>query len=69
MKGVVKEVFLPWYNAFRFFLQNIERRESTEGIAFVPNPEKAHSTENPTDVWIIAATQGLIKYVHEWILG
>ncbi len=65
VKGVVKEVFLPWYNAFRFFLQNIERRETMGGTKFVPNPEKAQSTENPTDVWIIAATQGLIKYVHE----
>lgn len=65
VKGVVKEVFLPWYNAFRFFLQNIERRETTSGVTFVPNVEKAHSTKNPTDIWIIAATQGLIKYVHE----
>eukprot|EP00551_Chaetoceros_affinis_P005894 CAMPEP_0203662048 /NCGR_PEP_ID=MMETSP0090-20130426/151_1 /ASSEMBLY_ACC=CAM_ASM_001088 /TAXON_ID=426623 /ORGANISM="Chaetoceros affinis, Strain CCMP159" /LENGTH=1150 /DNA_ID=CAMNT_0050524789 /DNA_START=83 /DNA_END=3532 /DNA_ORIENTATION=- len=65
VKGVVKEVFLPWYNAFRFFLQNIERREATGGTKFVPNPEKAQATTNPTDVWIIAATQGLIKYVHE----
>lgn len=31
--GVVKEVFLPWYNAFRFFLQNVERWEGgTESL-------------------------------------
>ena len=65
VKGVVKEVFLPWYNAFRFFLQNIERREGTSGIKFVPDAKKAQSTKNPTDIWIVAATQGLIKYVHE----
>ena len=65
VKGVVKEVFLPWYNAFRFFLQNVERRETMGGPKFVPNSERAHSTKNPTDIWILAATQGLIKFVHE----
>jgi isoleucyl-tRNA synthetase len=65
VKGVIKEVFLPWYNAFRFFLQNVERRENTGGPKFVPSPERAHSTKNPTDIWMLAATQGLIKYVHE----
>ncbi|KAL3911779.1 MAG: hypothetical protein SGILL_007149 [Bacillariaceae sp.] len=63
--GVVKEVFLPWYNAFRFFLQNMERLESETGTKFTPSVEKVKSTTNPTDVWISAATQELIKLVHE----
>ena len=64
--GVVKEVFLPLYNAFRFFVQNLERWESKkEGNKFAPSKDKVRSTTNPTDVWISAATQGLIKYVHE----
>eukprot|EP00566_Odontella_aurita_P004184 CAMPEP_0113545400 /NCGR_PEP_ID=MMETSP0015_2-20120614/11240_1 /TAXON_ID=2838 /ORGANISM="Odontella" /LENGTH=1181 /DNA_ID=CAMNT_0000445761 /DNA_START=46 /DNA_END=3591 /DNA_ORIENTATION=+ /assembly_acc=CAM_ASM_000160 len=66
--GVVKEVFLPLYNAFRFFAQNVDRWEgggSTEGRKFVPSVDKVKSTTNPTDVWISAATQGLIKYVHQ----
>lgn len=62
--GVVKEVFLPLYNAFRFFLQNVERWEENGG-KFVPSADKVKATTNPTDVWISAATQGLIKYVHE----
>lgn len=62
--GVVKEVFLPLYNAFRFFIQNMERWEAKSGCKFVPCKEKVRST-NPTDVWISAATQGLIKFVHE----
>lgn len=62
--GVIKEVFLPWYNAFRFFVQNIERWESN-GNKFVPSLEKVKATTNSTDVWISAATQGLIKFVHE----
>jgi len=63
--GVVKEVFLPLYNAFRFFVQNMERWESNSGSNFVPSTDKVRATTNPTDVWISAATQGLIKFVHE----
>ena len=63
--GVVKEVFLPLYNAFRFFSQNLERLEANTGTKFVPSKEKVSATTNPTDVWITAATQGLIKFVHE----
>jgi isoleucyl-tRNA synthetase len=62
--GVVKEVFLPWYNAFRFFIQNMERMEAS-GRKFVPSLEKVRATKNATDVWISAATQGLIKFVHQ----
>jgi len=58
--GVVKEVFLPWYNAFRFFMQNVSRKGE-----FVPDMAKVVTSTNPTDVWIQALTQGLIKYVHE----
>lgn len=63
--GVVKEVFLPWYNAFRFFLQNVERWESDTGKKFSPNVELIKATSNPTDIWISAATQELIKFVHD----
>jgi isoleucyl-tRNA synthetase len=62
--SVVKEVFLPWYNAFRFFLQNVDRLEA-RGAKFVPSVDKVKATTNATDIWISAATQGLIKYVHE----
>jgi len=62
--GVVKEVFLPWYNAFRFFIQNVERLEG-RGQKFIPSVDKVKATTNPTDIWISAATQGLIKFVHQ----
>jgi isoleucyl-tRNA synthetase len=62
--GVVKEVFLPWYNAFRFFLQNVERWEGSTGRKLVPSMKKLKSITNSTDTWISAATQELIKFVH-----
>ena len=64
VRGVVKEVFLPWFNAFRFMMQNIERFESM-GQTFVPSLDKVRGTTNATDVWISAAIQKLIKCVHE----
>jgi isoleucyl-tRNA synthetase len=61
VRGVVKEVFLPWYNSLRFLLQNIERRDTK----FVPNIDMVRASTNPTDIWISAATQDLIKFVRE----
>lgn len=66
--GVVKEVFLPWYNAVRFFSQNLDRWERN-GTKFVPSVDKVKATTNPTDIWISAATQGLIKFVHDEMQG
>lgn len=66
--GVVKEVFLPWYNAFRFFVQNVERFEGL-GKKFLPSKGKVVATTNATDIWISAATQGLIKFVHQEMLA
>ena len=34
--AVVKDVFLPWYNAYRFLVQNVLRLQQQTGIAFEP---------------------------------
>ena len=34
--AVVKEVFLPWYNAYRFLAQNVARWEAETGSRFDP---------------------------------
>lgn len=65
VRGVAKDVFLRLYHAFRLLLQNVERWEAANNGAFVPDVEKVRATTNPTDVWISAATQRLIKYVRE----
>ncbi len=65
--GVVKEVFLPLYNAVQFFVQNVERWEANSTKKFSPSTDKVRATTNPTDVWISAATQGLINsYMKKW---
>lgn len=62
---VVREVFLPWYNAFRFFSQNVHRWESATGSTFVPDSALAASSSNDLDVWIQASLTNLVQFVHQ----
>jgi len=66
--GIVKEVFNPWYNVYRFLLQNITRWETNNNKVFTFNVKMTHSDkklENIMDKWIIASSQHLIKFVRE----
>eukprot|EP01041_Mallomonas_annulata_P002801 gene2801-5516_t len=62
---VVRGVLLPWFNAFRFFIQCIQRLETTNGTKFIPSPILAKSSTNDVDVWILAAIYGLVSFVHQ----
>ena len=35
VKGIVRDVFLPWFNAYRFLIQNISRWEKSTNQAFI----------------------------------
>jgi len=61
--AVIKEVFLPWYNAFRFFVQNARRLELEDGIVFAYDPSQHIASTNVMDIWILAAAQSLTQYV------
>lgn len=65
VKEVVRGVFLPWYNAFRFFVQCVERWELDNGTNFRPDDAVAYASTNDVDIWILAATQGLVQFVHK----
>lgn len=64
VRDVVKDVFLPWYNAFRFLLQNIEIYVQANNKTFCYNEEKIES-QNIMDKWILSFTQSLLSYVHK----
>jgi isoleucyl-tRNA synthetase len=60
VRNVVRDIFLPWFNAYRFLIQNITRWEGRSGKRFVFDPELkykliANPDSNYTDNWIIAA--------------
>jgi isoleucyl-tRNA synthetase len=69
VNDVVRGVFLPWYNAFRFFIQCVENNENITQATFVPNVEISKSSTNDVDVWILASSLGLVKFVHQEMQG
>ncbi|KAI5582910.1 hypothetical protein BDE02_07G117900 [Populus trichocarpa] len=64
--NVVKDVFLPWYNAYRFLVQNAKRLE-VEGLApFTPiDSATLQDSSNVLDQWINSATQSLVHFVRQ----
>ncbi len=67
VKDVVKNIFLPWYNAYRFLIQNIMKLEtkSSKPFVFVENIEELAPKFNVTDRWIESALQTLIAQVRK----
>ncbi|XP_066285526.1 isoleucine--tRNA ligase, cytoplasmic-like isoform X3 [Branchiostoma lanceolatum] len=63
VRDVLKDVFLPWYNAYRFLIQNVIRLEKEDGLTFVYNADTVVSSDNIMDRWILSFTQSLIQFV------
>lgn len=57
---------MPWFNAYRFLVQNISRYEQTTGENFVYDSKlktTMGANHNFMDRWIVSANQNLIKFV------
>ncbi|KAK3229154.1 hypothetical protein Dsin_001035 [Dipteronia sinensis] len=68
--GVVKDVFLPWYNAYRFLVQNAKRLEIEGGAPFTPiDLATLQKSSNVLDQWINSATQSLVHFVRQEMDG
>ncbi|CAN7013934.1 unnamed protein product [Brassica rapa subsp. trilocularis] len=63
--SVVKDVFLPWYNAYRFLVQNAKRLEIEGSGPFVPTDLATLRSSNVLDQWIHSATQSLVCFVRQ----
>jgi len=64
-KGVrdcLKDVLLPWFNAFRFLVEGMKKYQSPSK-PFKPDTNVALQSKNLMDRWILAASSGLIKFV------
>ncbi|KAK9088613.1 hypothetical protein Scep_027695 [Stephania cephalantha] len=62
--GVVKDVFLPWYNAYRFLVQNAKRLEMEGFATFIPmDLISLQASSNVLDQWIYSATESLVQFV------
>ncbi|XP_029548667.1 isoleucine--tRNA ligase, cytoplasmic [Salmo trutta] len=62
VRDVLKDVFLPWYNAYRFLVQNVQRLHKEDGISFLYNEATAKCSDNIMDKWIQSFTQSLIQF-------
>lgn len=60
VNDVVRNVLLPWFNAFRFYMQCLERWELQACSQFSPDSAMAYSSTNDVDIWILAAVNGLV---------
>lgn len=61
VRDVIKDVFLPWYNAFRFLIQNVERIVQEDKIDY--RFDEMAERENVMDKWVTSFTQSLIRFV------
>jgi len=63
--NLLKEVFIPWLNAYRFFVFQVERYQKDEGELFQYDEASMGNSKNPMDRWILSFTQSLLKMVHK----
>lgn len=66
VRDIIKDVFLPWYNAYRFLFQNIYRYvkdEPTANNQFKYDPTVVAGATNIMDVWIRSFKESLVEFV------
>uniref|UniRef100_A0A8D2N0S4 Isoleucine--tRNA ligase, cytoplasmic n=1 Tax=Zonotrichia albicollis TaxID=44394 RepID=A0A8D2N0S4_ZONAL len=63
VRDILKDVFLPWYNAYRFLVQNVQvLQHKDEGREFLYNENTVKESSNIMDKWILSFTQSLIQF-------
>ncbi|NXL89745.1 SYIC protein, partial [Alectura lathami] len=63
VRDILKDVFLPWYNAYRFLVQNVQiLQHKDEGREFLYNEKTVKESNNIMDKWILSFTQSLIQF-------
>ncbi|KAM7358022.1 isoleucyl-tRNA synthetase isoform 1-T2 [Cochliomyia hominivorax] len=68
VRDIIKDVFLPWYNAYRFLLQNIVRyeKEDLQNKSLYTYDKERHlkniETASVIDVWILSFKESLLEF-------
>lgn len=65
VRDIIKDVFLPWFNAYRFLFQNIHRYVKDEKSAnnqFRFDPTVVAGATNIMDVWIRSFKESLLDF-------
>lgn len=65
VRDLLKDVIIPWYNAFDFLKQNVRTYERDNGKKFEAKLGSDLVLKNIMDKWIVSFTQSLIKFVRQ----
>lgn len=65
VRDILKDVFLPWYNAYRFLVQNIHRLQKEENTVVEFTADQRVVSDNVMDKWILSFSQSLVAYVKQ----
>lgn len=63
VRDIIKDVFLPWYNAYRFLFQNIVRFEKEDKVVYKYNAKRQDRSDNVMDVWILSFKESLLDFI------
>ncbi|XP_029673346.1 isoleucine--tRNA ligase, cytoplasmic [Formica exsecta] len=63
VRDIIKDVLLPWYNAFRFLVQNVDQFERETGKRFVFDETNLSFSIDGMDRWILSCTHTLLVFV------
>ncbi|KAG0167408.1 isoleucine--tRNA ligase [Apophysomyces sp. BC1015] len=64
VKEIISRVFLPWYNAYKFFITQTAVLKKDLGFEFIYEHDMKKS-DNVMDRWVLASCQSLIKFIRE----
>ena len=65
VRGILRDALLPWFNAYRFFAQQVARWEMQSKMKLSRDSQRAKTSNNVMDIWITANLESLIQFVHE----
>jgi isoleucyl-tRNA synthetase len=69
VKEMVQKTLLPIWNSYMFFADQVRLLQKVEGIEFRFSPEKAASSSNVVDRWILATCQSFLKELSDHMAG
>ncbi|RNA39978.1 isoleucine--tRNA cytoplasmic [Brachionus plicatilis] len=65
VRDVIKDAFLPWVNASKFLIQNVERWEAEQNKKFFYEEISVYTGVNIMDKWLLSSIQSLLKFVRQ----
>ena len=65
VKQVVRDVFIPWYHAYRLFVQSANALEGASGKPVDRDAQCALASTNTMDRWILASAHSLLRFMRQ----